>query len=90
MIHVDREFSQKLERTEARANVDFVETREHLAPSPAALRGGLRMQSRDDVRFAREPVAKERPEKRIQHRVHSHQMAFALIIGASAPNRFAI
>jgi GNAT superfamily N-acetyltransferase len=30
MIHVDREFSQKLERTEARANVDFVETRERL------------------------------------------------------------
>ena len=36
MIYVDREFSQKLERTEARANVDFVETRERLSPGSGA------------------------------------------------------
>ena len=36
MILVDREFSQKLERTEARANVDFVETRERLFPGSGA------------------------------------------------------
>ena len=36
MIYVDREFSQKLERTEARANVDFVETRERLFPGSGA------------------------------------------------------
>jgi len=36
MIYCDREFSQKLERTEARANVDFVETRERLFPGSGA------------------------------------------------------
>lgn len=36
MIYVDREFSQKLERTEGRANVDFVETRERLFPDSGA------------------------------------------------------
>lgn len=36
MIYTDREFSQKLERTEARANADFVETRARLFPDTAA------------------------------------------------------
>ena len=36
MIYVDHEFSQKLELTEARANVDFVETRERLFPGSGA------------------------------------------------------
>jgi hypothetical protein len=36
MIYVDRALSQKLERTEARANADFVETRAQLDPSSGA------------------------------------------------------
>lgn len=36
MIFSDRELSQKLERTEARANVDFVETRARLDPAYGA------------------------------------------------------
>lgn len=36
MIYVDRNFSQKLERTEARANADFVETRGRLFPDTGA------------------------------------------------------
>jgi len=36
MIYCDRTFSQKLERTEARANADFVETRARLFPDTGA------------------------------------------------------
>ena len=36
MIYSDRTFSQKLERTEARANADFVETRARLIPDSGA------------------------------------------------------
>lgn len=36
MIYSDRTFSQKLERTEARANADFVETRKRLFPDSDA------------------------------------------------------
>lgn len=36
MIFVDRDLSQKLERTEARANADFIETRAQLEPSSGA------------------------------------------------------
>jgi hypothetical protein len=36
MIYVDRTFSQKLERTEARANADFVETHARLIPDDDA------------------------------------------------------
>ena len=36
MIYVDRTFSQKLERTEARANADFVDTRARLEPDSEA------------------------------------------------------
>jgi len=36
MIYCDRTFSQKLERTEARANADFVATRERLVPDSGA------------------------------------------------------
>ena len=36
MIYSDRAFSQKLERTEARANSDFVETRSRLVPDSGA------------------------------------------------------
>jgi Acetyltransferase (GNAT) family. len=36
MIFSDKEFSQKLERTEARANIDFVETRARLDPEYGA------------------------------------------------------
>jgi hypothetical protein len=36
MIYADRALSQKLERTEARANADFVETRAQLEPSSGA------------------------------------------------------
>jgi hypothetical protein len=36
MIYSDRTFSQKLERTEARANADFVETRKRLIPDSGA------------------------------------------------------
>lgn len=36
MIYSDRSFSQKLERTEARANADFVETRTRLEPTSGA------------------------------------------------------
>jgi hypothetical protein len=36
MIYADRELSRKLERTEARANADFVETRALLEPSSGA------------------------------------------------------
>jgi gentisate 1,2-dioxygenase len=36
MIFSDKELSQKLERTEARANADFVETRARLDPDHGA------------------------------------------------------
>ena len=36
MIYIDREFSQKLERTEARSNADFVETHARLDPDSGA------------------------------------------------------
>src|SRR5215213_7257874 len=36
MIYSDRTLSQKLERTEARANADFVDTRARLEPSSCA------------------------------------------------------
>jgi hypothetical protein len=36
MIYSDKSLSQKLERTEARANVDFVETRARLDPACGA------------------------------------------------------
>src|SRR5215211_2848052 len=36
MIYIDKSFSQKLERTEARANADFVETRARLRPKSNA------------------------------------------------------
>ncbi|HUR99603.1 MAG TPA: hypothetical protein VMZ26_16175, partial [Pyrinomonadaceae bacterium] len=36
MIYIDKSLSQKLERTEARANADFVETRAKLDPSSGA------------------------------------------------------
>ncbi len=36
MIYIDREFSQKLERSEARANADFVETRARIDPDHEA------------------------------------------------------
>lgn len=36
MIYIDKTLSQKLERTEARANADFVETRARLEPASAA------------------------------------------------------
>lgn len=35
-MFVDRDFSQRLERTEARSNADFVETRARLDPSVGA------------------------------------------------------
>ena len=38
MIYCDRTFSQKLERTEARANADFVDTRARLEPDCGATR----------------------------------------------------